>query len=139
MIKQFYFKQFYRTCYLFPFSLNVKQFYLTHRSDHIRCYLGAIAMKGYSTFPKIPVQEPHHQIVLCHIQNTHWWSLTPLQRCSLCILSPSQLGFSIMVYIIGNRINNARLFAFHIMQILLEKAWILLFFPANYEYKDCFF
>ena len=30
---------------------------------------GAMAMKGYSTFPKAPAElEPHHQIVLCHIR-----------------------------------------------------------------------
>ena len=45
--------------YLFVLSLNVKQFYLTHRWDPIkvlplltRVNLGAMAMKGYSTFPK---------------------------------------------------------------------------------------
>ena len=38
-----------------------------------RVDLGAMAMKGYSTFPKAPaLLEPHHQIVLCHIQNTRW-------------------------------------------------------------------
>ena len=31
MIKQFYFKQFNLACYLFALTLNVKQFYLTHR------------------------------------------------------------------------------------------------------------
>ena len=37
-------------------------------------------MKGYSTFPKAPaLLEPHYQIVLCHIQDTRWWGLTPLQ------------------------------------------------------------
>ena len=34
---------------------------------------GAMAMKGYSTFPKAPAeQEPRHQIVLIHIQDTCW-------------------------------------------------------------------
>ena len=32
--------------------------------------LGVVAMKEYSTFPKVPGLEPHHQIVLCHNQNT---------------------------------------------------------------------
>ena len=33
--------------------------------------LGAIAMKTYSALPKAPaLQKPHHQIVLCHIQDT---------------------------------------------------------------------
>ena len=36
-----------------------------------RVDLGAMAMKGYSKFPKAPaLLEPHHQIVLCHIQDT---------------------------------------------------------------------
>ena len=32
--------------------------------------LGAMAMKGYSTFPKYSMLESYHQIVLCHIQDT---------------------------------------------------------------------
>ena len=46
-------------------------FYLTHREDpyqvlplRARVDLGAMAMKGYSAFPKAPaLLEPHHQIV----------------------------------------------------------------------------
>ena len=46
-------------------------FYLTNREDpyqvlpfQVRMDLGAMAMKGYSTFPKTPaLLEPHHQIV----------------------------------------------------------------------------
>ena len=55
-----------------------------------RVDLGAMARKGYSTFPKAPASlEPHHQIVLCHIQNTHrGGGFTPLQRCSQSILQP---------------------------------------------------
>ena len=35
--------------------------------------LGVMAMKGYSTFSKAPpLLEPHHQIVLCPIQDTRW-------------------------------------------------------------------
>ena len=34
--------------------------------------LGAMAMKGCSAFPKAPeLQEPHHQIFSCHIQDTN--------------------------------------------------------------------
>ena len=33
------------------------------------------------------ITQPHYQIVSCHIQDTHCrWGLTPLQRCSRCIL-----------------------------------------------------
>ena len=45
-------------------------------------------MQGYSTFPKAP----HHHIVFCHIQNSCWGSLTPLQKCSQCILQPQLMG-----------------------------------------------
>ena len=38
-----------------------------------RVDLGVMAMKGYSAFPKFPASlEPHHQIVLCNIQETRW-------------------------------------------------------------------
>ena len=48
-----------------------------------------MVMNEYSTFPKAPaLLEPHHQIVSCHNQDTHWEGLTPLQRCSWCILQP---------------------------------------------------
>ena len=37
-----------------------------------RVDLGAMAMKGYSALPKAPaILEPYHQIVYCHIQDTH--------------------------------------------------------------------
>ena len=44
-----------------------------------RVDLGAMAIKGYSTFPKAPaLLEPHHQIVKCHNQDTCWGGgLTP--------------------------------------------------------------
>ena len=53
-----------------------------------------MALKGYSTFPKAPeVLEPHHQIVLCHIQDTRWWGVLPLCRGAVGIFySPSWLG-----------------------------------------------
>ena len=51
-------------------SLNVKQFYLTHLLDPIRMNLGAMAMKGYSAFLKVPKLEPHHYMVSFHIQDT---------------------------------------------------------------------
>ena len=52
--------------------------------------LGAMAMQGYSAFPKAPASlEPQYQIVLCHIQDPHWGSL---QRSSRCILQPQPSG-----------------------------------------------
>ena len=35
-------------------------------------------VKVYSTFLKAPRLEPLHQIVLCHIQDTHWGGVFPL-------------------------------------------------------------
>ena len=59
-----------------------------------RVYLGAMAINGYSAFPKTPaLLEPHHQIVQCHIQDTRYGGgLTPLQRYSQCILQPQLTG-----------------------------------------------
>ena len=37
--------------------------------------LGAMTLKGYSTFSKAPRLEPHHQMVLCHKQDTRWRKL----------------------------------------------------------------
>ena len=33
---------------------------------------GVMVIKGQSTFLKATGLEPHHQIVLCHIQDTRW-------------------------------------------------------------------
>ena len=82
---------------------NVKQFDFTHRKDPIRCYLSkvrldlvAIAMKAYSAFPKAPaLLEHHHQIVLCHIQDTGWERVLPHCRDAVGVFySPSRLGWS---------------------------------------------
>ena len=59
-----------------------------------RVDLGVMAMKGCSTFLKATESlEPHHQIAYCHILDTRWGGgLTPLQRCSRCILQPQPTG-----------------------------------------------
>ena len=88
--------------HLFALSLNVKQFYLTHRQDYqvlplqARVDLRVMAIKGYSTFTQTPaLLEPHHQIVQCHIQHTCWGSILPLCRDAVSVFySPSQLGFT---------------------------------------------
>ena len=36
--------------------------------------------------------KPRHQIVYCHVQDTLWGGLTPLQRSSRCILQPQLIG-----------------------------------------------
>ena len=58
-----------------------------------RADLGEMAVKVHPEFPKAPsLLQPHHQIDKWHIQDTHWGSLTPLQRCSCCILQPQPNG-----------------------------------------------
>ena len=56
---------------------------------------GSIGNEGFSGFPNAPaLLKPHHQIVLCHIQSTHWnWGITHLQRCSryILLLRPTEL------------------------------------------------
>ena len=60
-----------------------------------RVDLVAIAMKGYSAFPKTPaLPELHHEIVLSypwHSLRGGGGGLTLLQRCSRCILQPQQI------------------------------------------------
>ena len=52
-----------------------------------------MSIKENSAFSKSPVlQKLLHQIVLYHIQDTSWSSLTPEQRCSRCILQPQSTG-----------------------------------------------
>ena len=71
--------------HLFALSFNVKQFYLTHRENPrvlaiwARVDLEVMALKGCAALPKVLalLLEPHHQIIKCHIHDTHWESLTP--------------------------------------------------------------
>ena len=55
--------------------------------------LGAIAIKGYSVFPKAPaLHVPHHRIILYHIQDI-CWRVLPLCRDVFGVFySPSRLG-----------------------------------------------
>ena len=54
---------------------------------------GATAIKGYPTFPKAPaLLEPHHQIVLCYIQETCWGSLSFLQMQSVYLIITADLA-----------------------------------------------
>ena len=62
-----------------------------------RVDLGAMTIKGYSAFLKVPaLLEPHHECVLCHIQDIRWWGwggVLPFCRDVVGIYhSPSQLG-----------------------------------------------
>ena len=58
-----------------------------------RVNLGVMAIKGCSIFPKAPeLLGPHHQTVQCQILDTRLEGLTPLQRCSQCILQPQATG-----------------------------------------------
>ena len=71
---------------LFLFNPSIGPYQVLLR--RARVDLGAMAMKECSVFSKTPpFLEPHHQIVQCHIQDTHWVFFTPPpQRCSQCIL-----------------------------------------------------
>ena len=76
-----------------------------------RVDLGAMAMKEYFAFPKAPTfQEPHHQIVYCHIQNIRCGvgGLATLQRKSRCILQPQPTGQGKVEY--SMEMNNALAF-----------------------------
>ena len=56
-----------------------------------------MAMTEYSAFPKAPASpERHNYLLRCHIQNTRWGSLTPLQRSCRCILESQPTGQSII-------------------------------------------
>ena len=58
--------------------------------------LVAIAMKGYSAFPKAPVLlEPHHQIIKSYLGHLLWVG-TSMQRWSWCILQPQTTGLGKM-------------------------------------------
>ena len=62
-----------------------------------RVDLGAMAIKGYSAFPKAPASlDRHHEIVYCYIQDTRWgWGggFLPLCRGAVGVFySPSRLG-----------------------------------------------
>ena len=55
----------------------------------VRVDLEAMAMMEYTKFYRAPGLKPHHQMVLCPIQDTRLvGSLTFLQRCCRCILQP---------------------------------------------------
>ena len=50
--------------------------------------LGAMALKRYSAFPKVPaLLEPHHQIVKCHIQL--WGSYPSAEKRSVYSTVPA--------------------------------------------------
>ena len=102
MIKQFYFKQFNLTsfaCSQFKCQTFLLDPYIRHYQVPplwVREDLGVMAMKEYSTFSKSSVLlEPHHQLVLCYIQYTHWREVLPLCRDAVSVFcSPTQLGWN---------------------------------------------
>ena len=84
MIKQCDFKQF-SVSYLFAHSLNIKQFYLTHRQDPIKCYQcepkwtwAWWKVLDIRVFPKAPaLLEPQIEIFFYHIQGTRCGGFLP--------------------------------------------------------------
>ena len=78
---------------LFTLSLNIKQFCLTHWSDRIRNYHSSSEWTWerwqWKGTPHSTKLQHYYQIVECYIQDTcRGGGLTPLQRCSRCILQP---------------------------------------------------
>ena len=57
----------------------------------VRVDVGVISMKGYSTFPKPPASlEPHHPMLLCHIQDSRWAGRLTLCRGSVSVFEPTK-------------------------------------------------
>ena len=78
-----------------------------------------MAMKGSSVSPKIPVSlEPHHQKIWCHIRTLIGGGLTPLQRCSRCILQP-QPTRQILLNVIKLTLSKIKWFFFSFLQFLI--------------------
>ena len=77
----------------FALSLNVKQFYLTHRTQWSSTTAdqsgpGSNGNEELLHIFEIP-KEPRHQMGQCYFSVTRWWgSLTSLLRFSQCILQP---------------------------------------------------
>ena len=90
-------------------------------SLRVRVDMGAMAMVGYSTFPKAPGLEPHHQVILCHAQDTPRGELTPLQRCCRRVLQPQPTGLRLVFCpVINNKANIAMtIFTVHQFQVSL--------------------
>ena len=63
----------------------------------VRVDLGVIAMKGYSTFLKSPLQEPHNQIYL-KLYPGHLFSLNLQQTSSQRVTQPQQPGLKMLCY-----------------------------------------
>ena len=76
--------------------------------------LGAIAMKGYSTFPKAPaLVKPHHQIVKCHILDIRCGGgLTPRQSCSQLTGQQVDKDFSHVLCVQADRSFNSSIYSF---------------------------
>ena len=55
---------------------------------------GAIAMKGYSIFPKALGLEHHHLIVSCYNQDTRYAGVSPLYRDAVGVLHISISNFT---------------------------------------------
>ena len=62
----------------------------------LRVDLEAMAMKGYSGFPKVPaLLEHHHPIFSSHIRNTRWREVLILCRDAVGVFySPNRLSFT---------------------------------------------
>ena len=83
---------------MFALSLNVKQFYLTHRLHPFRCYHFFSEWTREQWQWRVTLHYPKLQHYWCHtirfLMSYLGWGLTPLQRCSRCISKYKLTGLS---------------------------------------------
>ena len=103
----------------------------------VRVDLGAMEIKGYSAFLKDPGLKRHQQTVQCHIQDTRFWSLTSLRRCSWHILQPQPTSFASVLWHINHyKLFNAKSFytyikymtSKHFVNNIFIRVWAFAFF-----------
>ena len=103
MFKQFYFKQFNLACHLLArsqtvlFDPQIRPYQMLPL--RVKMDLGAMAMKGYSIFPKCPRLLPHYQIVLCHIRTLVEGSYPSAGMQSVYSKAPADWAVYIYIYI----------------------------------------
>ena len=139
MIKQFYFKQFNSAYHLFAFSLNVKQFYLTHREDPIRCYYSRPEWtwewwqwRGILHSSKLQHYWSLTFRLFSVIQDTCWGWVLPLCRDPVSVFySSNQLGLILkdIIYLLIVRIPEVSFFS-------LDGFWLVYACCRINEYVD---
>ena len=95
-----------------------------------------MAIKGYSAFPKVTaLLEPHHQILLRHMQDTDWEGFTLLQRCSGSILHPQPTWLDTLI---KKKLQAHPSVKSAILNVIWDNhSWFLL--KKSWNCKQCFF